>query len=298
MIHEQAKGNRRSLGLLVNRKVNMISAHLPLVTIVTPSYNQVSYLEGTIRSVLEQDYPNIEYMVIDGGSTDGSLEIIQRYAQRLAYWVSEPDCGQTDAINKGFNRAKGEVLAWLNSDDVYRPGAVAEAVRYLHDHPQAGMVYGNADYVDDAGQVIGWFPAAQTDYKRLRRGYVHIPQQAMFFRSRLWRMVGPLDPTFYFAMDYDLWVRIAAVTPIHYHPYTWAAFRLHGDAKSLKAAERCWPEMIRVHQRLGGSKFSIIYAKFLLRRLLEPLLPVRLHARLWLQQWAMGHQANDRANTG
>lgn len=268
----------------------------PLVSIVTPSFNQARYLEATMRSVLDQDYSRIEYIVIDGGSTDGSEEIIRRYAERLNYWVSEPDDGQTDAINKGFNRAQGDILAWLNSDDVYRPGAIAEAVMYMGDHPEVGMVYGDADYIDDTGQVIGRFPAARTDYKRLRGGYVHIPQQTAFFRARLWQMVGPLDPSFYFAMDYDLWVRIAAISPIRYHPRTWAAFRLHGDAKSLAEADRCWPEMIRVHQRLGGGKFSVITAKYLLRRLLEPVLPMRLHARLWIQRWAMGREARNKNN--
>ena len=264
-----------------------------IVSIVTPSFNQVRYLEATIRSVLEQDYPYIEYIIIDGGSTDGSLEIIQRYADRLAYWVSEPDAGQTDAINKGFARTQGDILAWLNSDDIYRPGAVAEAVMYLRDHPEVGMVYGDADYIDNAGETIGRFPAAQTDYRRLWRGYVHIPQQSTFFRARLWHMVGPLDPSFYFAMDYDLWVRIATMTPIRYHPRTWAAFRLHSDAKSLAEADRCWPEMMRVHRRLGGNRLSVISMKYLIRRLLEPVLPFRLHARLWLQRWARGREARD-----
>jgi glycosyltransferase involved in cell wall biosynthesis len=267
-----------------------MSSTTPLVSIVTPSYNQGRYLEATIRSVLEQDYPRIEYLIIDGGSTDDSIEIIRNYAHRLAYWSSEADRGQTDAINKGFERAQGDILAWLNSDDLYHPGAVSQVVAFLHDHQEVGMVYGDADYIDVSGKVIGHFPAAQTDYKRLRRGYVHIPQQAAFFRARLWRMVGPLDPSFYFAMDYDLWVRIATIAPIRYHPRTWASFRLHGDAKSLAAAERCWPEMIRVHRRLGGGVLSVIYAKYILRRILEPVLPLRLHARLWLQQWSMGHQ--------
>jgi glycosyltransferase involved in cell wall biosynthesis len=266
----------------------------PLVSIVTPSFNQAAYLEATLLSVLEQDYPRIEYIVIDGASNDGSVEILQRYAVDLAYWISEPDAGQTDAINKGFKRASGEVFAWLNSDDLLRPGAVAEAVAFFSDHPEVGMVYGDADYIDERGEKIGWFNAAPTDYTRLRRGYVHIPQQASFFRGRLWRMVGPLDPSFFFAMDYDLWVRIAAVTPIRYHPRTWAAFRLHSDAKSLAAAERCWPEMIRVHRRLGGGAFSAICAKYLLRRMLEPLLPLRLHARLWMQRWAMGREGRAR----
>lgn len=264
-----------------------MTEEIPLVSIVTPSYNQARYLETTIQSVLSQDYPNIEYIVMDGGSTDGSVEIIKRHADQLAFWVSEPDEGQTDAINKGFARAKGEIIAWLNSDDVYRPGAISEAVAFMQTHPDVGLVYGNADYIDGEGKIIGWFPAAETDYRRLRRGYVHIPQQAAFFRASIWRMVGPLDPSFYFAMDYDLWVRIASVAPIRYHPRTWAAFRLHGDAKSLASADRCWPEMMKVHRRMGGSIFSVIYFKYILRRILEPILPLRLHARLWLQNWAL-----------
>jgi hypothetical protein len=130
----------------------------------------------------------------------------------------------------------------------------------------------------------------------LRRGYVHIPQQATFFRGRLWQMVGPLDPSFYFALDYDLWVRIAALAPIRYYPRTWAAFRLHRDAKSLAEADRCWPEMIRVHERLGGGRLSVIYAKYILRRLLEPVMPLRLRTRLWFQQWAMGRRPRRNTN--
>jgi len=255
-----------------------------LVSIVTPSFNQAPYLEATIQSVLGQGYPRLEYIIIDGGSTDGSLEIIRRYARRLAHWSSEPDSGQTEAINKGFARAKGEILAWLNSDDLYHPEAVREAVEFLERHPEIGLVYGDADFVDDAGEVVGRFPARQTSLARLRRGYVHIPQQASFFRASLWRLVGPLDPTFYFAMDYDLWVRIAALSPLAYHRRPWAGFRLHRDAKTLSAADQCWPEMLRVHRREGGSRFSILYAKYLVRRLVEPLMPYRLRARLWLHQ--------------
>jgi len=177
----------------------------PLVSVVTPSYNQARFLEETIQSVLAQGYENLEYIIIDGGSTDGSLEIIRRYSNQLTWWVSEPDRGQTDAINKGFARARGEILAWLNSDDQYLPNAVSQASAYLQSHPEAGMVYGDADLVDQDGEFIGRFPARQIDYRDLRRGSVHIPQQASFFRADLWRQVGPLDPSFYFAMDYDLW---------------------------------------------------------------------------------------------
>ncbi len=241
-----------------------------LVSIVTPSYNQARYLEETMRSVLEQDYPHIEYIVVDGGSTDGSREIIEKYADRLAWWVSEKDRGQTEAINKGFARARGEALAWINSDDTYQPGAVREAVEFLRLNPQVGLVYGDANYIDERGRVIGRFPAAQTDYRRLRQGYVHIPQQAAFFRADLWRKVGPLDESFYFAMDYDLWVRLAREAPIVYHPRLWANFRLHSDAKTIAADDRCWPEMLRVHYRDGGSPFSMIVLKYWIRKLVAP----------------------------
>jgi glycosyltransferase involved in cell wall biosynthesis len=247
----------------------------PLVSIVTPSRNQAPFLESTIQSVLEQDYPEVEYLVIDGGSTDGSLEIIKRHQKKLAYWVSEPDQGQTDAINKGFSKAKGEIFAWLNSDDLFLPGTITRAVNYLIAHPETGMVYGDADFIDESGNVIGHFPARQTDYRRLRQGYVHIPQQSAFFRASLWKRVGPLDPSFYFAMDYDLWVRIARQARIAYVPDLWSLFRLHRDAKTIMSDDRCWPEMMRVHWRDGGTPFSLIVLKYLARRVLAPVINFR-----------------------
>ena len=224
---------------------------------------------------MSQDYPLIEYIIVDGGSTDGSVEIIKKYEDRLAWWVSERDMGQTDAINKGFSRAKGNVLAWLNSDDTYEPGAISAAVEYLKLHPEVGMVYGDANFIDEKGGIIGKFPSRQTDYKRLQRGYVHVAQQSSFFRADLWREVGPLDPSFYFAMDYDLWVRFARIAPIVYTPKLWANFRLHGDAKTISADDRCWPEMLKVHRRDGGSWFSLIYAKYFIRRIVAPIINLR-----------------------
>ena len=245
----------------------------PLVSIVTPSYNQAKYLEATIQSVISQDYERIEYILVDGASTDGSVDIIQKYADRLAWWVSEPDRGQTDAINKGFARANGTILAWLNSDDVYQPGAIADAVERFQQHPDLGLIYGDVNFIDAHGQVIGKFNAQQTSYQRLRRGGVYIPQQSAFWRADLWKDVGPLDPEMYFAMDYDLWVRLAKISPIRYFPgHTWANFRLHDDAKTIASDERCWPEMLRVHRRDGGSRFSWIYLRYFARRLLAPLI--------------------------
>lgn len=245
----------------------------PLISIVTPSFNQARFLRRTIESVLNQDYPNVEYIIIDGNSSDGSQEIIREYEDRLAYWESIPDKGQTDAINKGFAKAAGKYLAWLNSDDIYQPGALSESVVYLEMHPDIGMVYGDCTFVDAQDRTIGRFPAEQTDYEKLRRGYVHIPQQASFFRQALWQKVGPLDPSFYFAMDYDLWVRLAREAPLIYLPcHLWASFRLHGDAKTIVADARCWSEMLRVHFREGGRWLSPIVLKFWLRRLVAPLI--------------------------
>ena len=265
------------------KPVSTESDQKPLVSIVTPSFNQAKFLEETIRSVLDQDYPNLEYWIIDGGSNDGSLEIIERYAPRLAGWVSEADRGQTDALNKGFARARGEILAWLNSDDSYLPGAVSEAVHFLTQNPAAGLVYGDANLIDENGRVMGKFPAAPTDYARLRRGYVHIPQQSAFFRASLWKQVGPLDPSFYFAMDYDLWVRLAKVSPLVYIPRTWANFRLHASGKSVISDDRCWPEMLRVHYREGGSWLSPLVFKAKIRPLIYGWLPLQL--RLWFRKF-------------
>ena len=272
-----------------------------LVSIITPSFNQSRYLEATIQSVFAQDYPRIEYILVDGGSTDGSVDIIKKYAtlesdglpsdfqkqasgiqnRKIAWWVSEKDRGQTEAINKGFARATGDILAWINSDDTYEPGAISAAVNYLQAHPEAGMVYADCNYINEDGHVIGKFPAAQTDLPRLRTGYVHIPQQTMFFRADLWKKLGPLDPSFYFAMDYDLWTRIAQHAELKYLPgQTWANFRIHTSGKTIAADDRCWPEMLRVHYRDGGHFFSTIVAKYYIRKLIAPLWAWRFRRRL------------------
>ena len=245
--------------------------NLPLVSIVTPSYNQQRYLEETIRSVLDQDYPALEYFVIDGGSNDGSVEIIKKYADKLTGWVSEPDQGQTEAINKGFLRSSGEFMAWLNSDDIYQPGAIRSAVEFMQKNPEIGLVYGDTDLIDGSGKKIGRFNAQQTSYQRLMRGGVYIPQPAAFWRRELWERSGPLDPSYYFAMDYDLWVRFSKMTQIKYVPELWASFRIHDSGKSTISDSRCWPEMKRVYRREGGSLISAFMGKYYLRRILGPL---------------------------
>ena len=254
----------------------------PKVTIVTPSYNQAEYLEAAICSVLAQDYPNIEYIVVDGGSKDTSVEIIQKYAGRLAWWVSEKDRGHADALNKGFSQATGEILAWLNSDDEYHPGAISEAVAFLCDHLEAGMVYADANFTDHTGKVIGQFASRQTDYRRLLQGSVHIPQATTFFRADLWRLVGPLDLSLFFAFDYDLWVKLAKISAICYVPRLWANFRMHDAGKSVKNDEICYQDMQRVFERETGRAFSRLRLRWLARRLFYAWLPWRF--KLWLRK--------------
>jgi glycosyltransferase involved in cell wall biosynthesis len=247
-------------------------ADAPLVSIVTPSFDQAAYLEDALNSVFAQDYSNIETIVIDGGSTDGSGDIVKKHAARLAYWVSEPDAGQADAINKGFARAKGKYYAWLNADDRLLPGAISAAVAFLEANPDVGMVYGDADFIDAQGRVVGRFNAQQTDYARMLRGFVHIPQQATVWRAALWQ---PLDTSLHFAMDYDLWVRIAKRSRLQYLPKLWAQFRLHADSKTMQNDMRAWEDMLKVHAREGGGYFSVMRAKYWLRKLLFPLLRAR-----------------------
>lgn len=252
----------------------------PKVSIVMPSFNQGRFLEASIRSVLAQDYPNIEYILVDGGSKDESQEIIQKYRPHFAWRVSEKDRGHADALNKGFAHATGDILAWLNSDDLYHPGAVAEAVEVLCRDPQLGMVYGDANLIDDQSRYIGKFASRQTDYHRLLRGSVHIPQATTFFRADLWRAVGPLDLSLFFSFDYDLWVKIAKVSQIRYVPRLWADFRIHEKGKTLVNDDRCYPDMLRVLAREGGGWLSWMRLRWVARRLLYAWVPWRLRLRL------------------
>ena len=223
---------------------------LPRVSIITPSFNQVAFIEQTIRSVLDQDYPNLEYWVIDGGSSDGSLEIIRKYAGQLAGWVSEPDRGQSEGINKGLARATGEVVAWLNSDDLYYPGAVQAAVAALAANPQASFVFSDVKSIDEAGQPFHRMHYGHWGLANLMRFRI-IGQPAVFIRHRFLAQTGLLDPSYHYLLDHHLWLRLAALAePVYVPGEPWAAARMHAGAKNMAQAAGFAPEAMRLAEWL------------------------------------------------
>jgi len=218
---------------------------LPLVSIVTPSYNQGAYLEAAVQSVLAQDYPCVEYLIVDGDSTDGSLEIIRRYADRLTWWVSEADSGQAEAINKGLAQARGEIVAWLNSDDLYLPGAISDAVSLLETRSDLGMVFGDAVTIDAQGMPLKSLTFGDWGLKELARFRI-ICQPAVFLRREAVEQAGLLDPDFNYMLDHHLWLRVASLWGIDHAASRWAAARHHPTAKNVSQAAAFSHEIYRI----------------------------------------------------
>ncbi len=239
---------------------------LPLVTVVTPSLNQGRFIGDTIESVLGQDYPNVEYLVIDGGSTDGTLSLLRTYAGRLQ-WTSGADRGQAAAINAGWRRGRGAILGWLNSDDLYLPGAIRRAVSYLGEHPDAGAVYGEAHHTDERGRVLARYPTEPFDPPRLR-ATCFICQPTVFLRRAIVEQVGYLDESLDFCLDYDLWIRLARITRFGRLPDYLAATRLHPGTKTLGRRPEAYDEtlrMLRGHFGFVHPRWFLSYAKVLAR---------------------------------
>lgn len=226
---------------------------MTLVSIITPSYNQAKYLEQTILSVLNQDHPHIEYIVVDGASTDGSMETIKKYADKLTHWESVKDKGQADAINKGFARATGEIVAWLNSDDYYLPGTVSAAVKVFEENPDIVLVYGNMLAVDKDGQTFNTLTYKQLTLEDLLCFQI-IGQPAVFMRRAALQKTSGLDLTFHFLLDHLLWIKIVKQGRFLHVNQTWAAARYHAEAKNVAKAAEFGREAFRILETIAQDK--------------------------------------------
>ncbi len=235
----------------------------PLVTIVTPSFNQGRFIRPTIESVLSQDYPAIEYIVMDGGSTDETAAVVGDYASRLT-WVSEKDRGQSHAINKGFRRGSGAIFAWINSDDLLLPGAVSRAVAELEKHPDAGGVYGDGFTIDRDGNTITRIPWTRPfDLWRLVNLEDYIIQQTCFFAREAIENVGYLREDLHYVMDWDLLIRIGKRFELRYIPEPMGCLREYPEAKSFSGGRQRIREIGALMKEHAGRKFTpgyIVYA--------------------------------------
>ncbi|MGC8484329.1 MAG: glycosyltransferase family 2 protein [Candidatus Baltobacteraceae bacterium] len=260
---------------------------LPLVTIVTPSFNQGRFIRETIESVLTQDYPNIEYIVVDAASTDETADVVRGYAGRLTF-ISEPDRGQSHAINKGFARARGSIVAWLNSDDVFLPGAVSAAVKAFQEHPQVGVVYGEGYQIAEDGTIISRFPYTQHfDRWKLVHASDYILQQTVFFRKAALDAVGPLREDLHFVMDWEILNRLALRYDFKQLPDFMGSLREYGAAKTFTGGAVRAREISAMLKPYTGTALSpgyLIYGFSTYERI----------AAAWLDAWPAWLQAPAR----
>lgn len=227
----------------------MTSEEYPTVSIITPTYNQASFLRDTIESVLGQDYPHVEHIILDDGSTDETASILSEYTGRLA-WESQPNMGQTPTINKGWQRCRGEILTWLNSDDTFLPGALTRAVELLQQKPEVGIVYGDTLFTEADGTPIAPNQSRGTfNYQKFVVECENpIPQPSAFIRRSVVEDVGLLDPHYYYFMDWDFWLRAGARHSIEYVPELFSTYRLHPESKTVAQSARAAPELERMYQ--------------------------------------------------
>ena len=255
-IMECSSQQKRSLAF------DSLSMQAPLVTVVTPSYNQGQFIRATIESILSQDYPRIEYIIMDGGSTDETASVVKDYASRLTF-ISEKDRGQSHAINKGFLMARGSILGWLNSDDLYLPGCIRTAVAAFHRNPAAGAVYGEGYLIDHSGKTTSRFPCTEAfDLWKLTYLSDYILQQTLFFGKDVLDDVGYLDEDLHYTMDWDLLIRIGMKYHLQYIPEFMGCLREYPEAKSFAGGKRRIRElhdMLRRHTHMRIPPGSIIY---------------------------------------
>ncbi len=247
----------------------MINSALPTITIVTPSFNQGDFVEWTIRSVFDQRYPKLEYIFMDGGSTDSTLERVESYRDQFAHFESGPDGGQSAAIAKGFEYATGEIMAYLNSDDVLLPGTLNFVAEYFRLHPDVDFIYGHRCNVNELNVVTGyWILPAHLNF--IMRRWDWIPQESCFWRRSLFEKMGNIDPSYRFAMDYDLFVRYMLVGKFRRVNRFMAAFRIHQNAKTTTQLDT-----------IGFNEIGRVYSKYKIWRI--PLLGGWFRVLIWLR---------------
>lgn len=221
------------------------------ISIVTPTYNTGKFIERTILSIKNQNYPNYEQIIVDAGSNDETLSIIERYPE-LTYIIKEK-CNQSEAINIGLKKATGEIIGWLNSDDVYEPETFSKVVAFFEKHPEAELVYSDCIFIDEEDKVLGEWKTAPFNYFRNLNYAQMIPQQTIFFRRTILDKVGYLDEKLNFAMDFDFLVRISKVCKIVYMSHEiLARFRLHSSSKTMSQRKKFEPETIMIRKRHGA----------------------------------------------
>jgi len=231
---------------------------LPSISVITPSYNQGRFIEETVQSVLSQDVPALEYMVIDGGSTDETVKILKRYGSRIR-WVSEKDNGQADAINKGIKTTRGEIVGYLNSDDIYYPGALNAVLAFFKKHPEVDVVYGDANHIGLDGTVIEPYYTEDWDYDRFKE-VCFLCQPSVFFKRRLIKEAGLFDSSLQYCMDYEYWLRLGAITPFARLNKKLAGSRMYGENKTLGSRVAVHQEMNdMLKKRLGKVPDRWIY---------------------------------------
>jgi glycosyltransferase involved in cell wall biosynthesis len=269
----------RPLGIPSTYRQAVPPAPAPTISLVTPSYQQGPFIERTIRSVLTQGYPNLEYVVQDGGSTDETASILQRYGDRLTHWASESDTGHANALNRGFSSTTGEIMGWLNSDDLLLPGALSFVADYLARHPDVDVVYGNRLMIDDCDAEIGaWILPPHDDLALTLADFV--PQETLFWRRRIWDAAGGrVDESFSYALDWDLLLRFheAGARMVRLRRFI-GAFRVHDEQRTSAEHLRGLEEMARLRERVHGRPMSLeeVNAR------LQPYL--RRHVRAHLRQ--------------
>ena len=249
--------------ILKSPKVNSARSLLPKITVITPSLNQGKFIERTIKSVLNQKYPHLEYIVIDGGSTDGTLDILKKYEKHLQ-WISAPDTGQSNAINKGFRMATGEIVAWLNSDDTYLPHALKTVGQYFAGHPDVMMVYGEGYIIDENDNRKCRFPFTEPKFDLWKLIYFsdYILQQATFMRRSIFETITLLNEDLHYGMDWDLFIRIGKRFPVEYIPDYLACIREHGEAKTSIGGGKRFRELAGIIRNHGLIRYPQSYFNY------------------------------------